>query len=138
MQTRRALLLIAFIEGSAACSGPTPGAAPAAPPAADAGERIYTANCVPCHQQNGQGIPGVYPSLAGSPVVRGDPAALALWVVRGQRPASMAAGRYGTMMLSFGWMKAEDAAALLTYVRSNFGNSASPVDSATVARALGN
>ncbi len=48
----------------------------------------------------------------------------------------MPAGRYPTQMLQFGWMKPADAAALFTYIRSNFGNSAPPVDAATVARAL--
>jgi len=78
----------------------------------------------------------VYPSLTASPVVLGDPAELARWVVKGQRPASMPAGRYSTQMLQFGWMQSADAAALLSYVRSNFGNSAPPVDAAAVAHAL--
>jgi mono/diheme cytochrome c family protein len=101
------------------------------------GERIYSGNCVPCHQQNGAGIPGVYPSLAGSAVVTGDPVELARWVMQGQRPHSMPAGRYSTQMLQFGWMKPADAAALFSYLRSNFGNAAAPVDAATVAKALG-
>jgi mono/diheme cytochrome c family protein len=105
--------------------------------AAQAGARIYSGNCVPCHQQTGMGIAGVYPSLAGSPIVLGDPAQLALWVIKGQRPSSMPAGRYPTQMLQFGWMKPADAAALFSYLRSNFGNSAAPVDAATVAQALG-
>jgi len=142
MNKFRSLLLIAIVAGLAACSGRDPattsaGATAAPPPAADTGARIFNGNCVPCHQQNGQGIPGVYPSLAGSPVVLGDPAALALWVIKGQRPASMPTGRYSTTMLQFGWMKDGDAAALFTYLRSNFGNSAPPVDAATVAKALG-
>ena len=107
-----------------------------AAPASDVGARIYSGNCVPCHQQNGAGIPGVYPSLAGSPVVLGDPAELARWVIKGQRPPSMPAGRYSTQMLQFGWMKPADAAAMFSYLRSNFGNSAAPVDSAAVAKAL--
>jgi mono/diheme cytochrome c family protein len=113
-------------------------AAPVAQTAAtaDLGARIYGGNCVPCHQQTGQGIAGVYPSLQGSPVVLGDPKQLALWVIKGQRPASMPAGRYATVMLQFGWMKPGDAAALFTYLRSNFGNSAPPVDAAVVAEAL--
>jgi hypothetical protein len=57
--------------------------------------------------------------------------------MKGQRPATMPMGRYSTQMLQFGWMKPADAAALFTYVRSNFGNSAAPVDAASVARALG-
>jgi mono/diheme cytochrome c family protein len=79
----------------------------------------------------------VYPSLAGSAVVTGDPAELARWVMKGQRPRSMPAGRYSTQMLQFGWMKPADAAALFSYLRSNFGNAAAPVDAATVAKALG-
>ena len=102
----------------------------------DLGARLFGGNCVPCHQQNGAGIPGVYPSLAGSPVVLGDPAELARWVIKGQRPISMPAGRYSTQMLQFGWMKPADAAALFSYLRSNFGNSATPVDVATVTKAL--
>jgi mono/diheme cytochrome c family protein len=105
--------------------------------AAQAGARMYSGNCVPCHQQTGLGIAGVYPSLAGSPMVLGDPAQLALWVIKGQRPSSMPAGRYPTQMLQFGWMKPADAAALFSYLRSNFGNSAAPVDAETVAKALG-
>jgi hypothetical protein len=70
-------------------------------------------------------------------VVTGDPAELTRWVMQGQRPHSMPAGRYSTQMLQFGWMKPADAAALFSYLRSNFGNSAAPVDAATVAKALG-
>jgi len=103
---------------------------------AETGARIYNGNCIACHQQDARGIPGVYPSLVGSPVVLGDPSELALWVVKGRRPSSMPAGRYPTAMLQFGWMNAQDAAALLTYLRSSHGNEAPPVDAAVVARAL--
>jgi mono/diheme cytochrome c family protein len=101
------------------------------------GERIFNGNCVACHQPGGVGIPGVYPSLAASPVVLGDPAELARWVIQGKRPAAMPVGRYATQMLQFGWLKPADAASLFTYLRSHFGNSAAPVDAATVAKALG-
>lgn len=126
-------MLLALAAALAACSAKKP----VAPPANEAGERIYSANCVPCHQQSGLGIPGVTPSLSGSAVVLGNPAELALWVIKGQRPPSMPVGRYSTQMLQFGWMKPADAAALLSFVRSNFGNSAAPVDASAVAKALG-
>jgi hypothetical protein len=48
----------------------------------------------------------------------------------------MPPGRYTTAMPVFGWMKAADAAALLAYLRSNFGNSAPPADAAVVSSAL--
>jgi mono/diheme cytochrome c family protein len=77
----------------------------------------------------------VYPSLAQSPVANGDPAELIGWVLAGKRPPSMPAGRYSTQMLQFGWMKDSDAAAVLSYVRSHFGNSSPPLDAAAVAKA---
>lgn len=113
-------------------AAPVDAAAPA-----DAGERIFNGSCVPCHQHNGQGIPGAYPSLAGSSLVLGPLQPLSAWVLEGQRPAAWPAERYSTVMPKFGWIKDDDAAALFTYLRSHFGNSAAPVTAAQVARAVG-
>ena len=77
----------------------------------------------------------MFPALAASPAVTGDPIELAQWVLSQKRPASIPAGRYPTQMLLFGWMSDADAAAVLTYIRSHFGNSASAVDAATIAKA---
>jgi mono/diheme cytochrome c family protein len=115
---------------AAATSAAAPGAGPA-----DRGAVLYMQNCVPCHRDKGEGVPNVYPSLAGSPAVVGDPIELAQWVLSQKRPATIPPGRYPTQMLLFGWLKDQDAAALLTYIRSNFGNSAAPVDAAMIARA---
>ena len=100
----------------------------------DRGAALYAQNCVPCHRDNGEGLPKVFPSLSGSPAVVGDPVELAAWVLSQKRPASIPAGRYPTQMLLFGWMGDPDAAALLTYIRSHFGNSAPPVDAAMIAK----
>ena len=121
-----------------ACSHETPGGPAAAvhtDTPAEVGARIYSQNCVPCHRDDGSGVPSVYPALSGSPVVNGNPKELAQWVLSGKRPPSMPSGRYSTQMLLFGWLKDADAAALLTYVRSSFGNSSPPVDPAAVAAA---
>jgi aldose sugar dehydrogenase len=129
-----ALLLLA-----AGCSQSSPPVAgrdsSPAPGPADRGAILYMQNCVPCHRENGEGVPTVYPSLAGSAAVTGDPTELAQWVLSQKRPATIPAGRYSTQMLLFGWMKDEDAAALLSYIRSHFGNSAPPIDAATIAKA---
>jgi mono/diheme cytochrome c family protein len=120
----------------AACSGSSSGNSPgpATPSSAENGAKIYAQSCVPCHRDDGAGIPNVYPSLANSAVVNGDPVQLAKWVLSGQRPRAMPVGRYSTQMLLFGWLKDDDAAALLTYVRSHFGNASAPVDAATIAK----
>lgn len=121
----------------AACqpSGPNPKTNAAANGGAERGAALYAQNCVPCHRDNGEGVPKVFPSLSGSPAVLGDPVELAQWVLSQKRPASIPAGRYPTQMLLFGWMSNADAAAVLTYVRSHFGNSAPAVDAATIAKA---
>jgi len=151
MGGQRSSVLIVLLGALSACSPAAPGsstagalAAPAAGPASRApaapaqghGASLFDGNCAACHQQSGRGIPGVYPSLAGSPVVLGDPKALALWVIEGRRPATMPPGRYPTVMPHFGWLGEADAAALFTYLRSSFGNHAPPVDAATLAGAL--
>jgi mono/diheme cytochrome c family protein len=120
----------------AACEQSSPGNGASAPKdgSADRGAVLYAQNCVPCHRDNGEGLPKVFPSLAGSPAVLGDPNALAQWILSQKRPASIPAGRYPTQMLLFGWMNNEDAAALLTYIRSHFGNSAPPVDAVLIAK----
>ena len=122
----------------AACqpSDPSASAGTGAPvaAAADRGAALYAQNCVPCHRDNGEGLPKVFPSLSGSPAVTGDPIELAAWILSQKRPASIPAGRYPTQMLLFGWMSDPDAAALLTYIRSHFGNAAPPVDAAMIAK----
>jgi mono/diheme cytochrome c family protein len=144
MERQRSWVLIPLLGGLFGCAPASqPGSAAAATDTPDdlpiqrTGADLFSGNCVACHQQSGQGIPGVYPSLAGSPTVLGDPRALALWVIKGQRAPSMPPGRYATAMPQFGWLKDADAAALFTYLRSSFGNHAPLVDSATVANALG-
>lgn len=134
MDRQRSWVLIALLGSLAGCAPASPPGS--ALPAAAAGADLFAGNCSACHQQSGRGIPGIYPSLAGSPTVLGDPKALARWVVKGRRAASMPPGRYSTAMPQFGWLKDADAAALFTYLRSSFGNHAAPVDAATVASAL--
>jgi mono/diheme cytochrome c family protein len=77
MKNHRASLLLAIVGTLAACSPAPGGSAPTASDqaAADTGARIYSGSCVACHQQDAQGIPGVYPSLVRSAVLLGDPAA---------------------------------------------------------------
>ena len=135
----RCALPLGLLLSAGACSqqsGQSPVAGTAGPAAtADRGAALYAQNCVPCHHENGEGVPKVFPSLSGSPAVVGDPIELAQWVLSQKRPASIPAGRYPTQMLLFGWMNDPDAAAVLTYIRAHFGNSASAVDAATIAKA---
>jgi len=123
-----------LLFGACQQSSPGKGASVSADSSADRGAALYAQNCVPCHHENGEGVPKVFPSLSGSPAVLGDPFELAQWVLSQKRPASIPAGRYPTQMLLFGWMSNEDAAAVLTYIRSHFGNSARAVTPAQIVK----
>jgi mono/diheme cytochrome c family protein len=136
MRCARAYCVLALAIGIAACSPSPPPTAADSSAGSGSGVRLYAGNCVGCHQENGQGIPGVYPSLVASPAVLGDPGLLAAWIVKGRRPPVTPAGRFPTIMPQFVWMKPNDVAALLTYLRSSFGNHAAPVDAGAVAKAL--
>jgi cytochrome c oxidase subunit 2 len=79
------------------------------------GETVYNTVCAACHQANGQGIPGVFKPIAGSPIATGDKAAHINIVLH---------GKTGTAMQAFGeQLNAVDLAAVITYERNAFGNS---------------
>jgi cytochrome c oxidase subunit 2 len=88
------------------------------------GEEIYNRSCASCHQAEGQGLPGVFPALKGSPVAVGPIDHHIDVVVNGVA---------GTAMQAFGEQLSEvDIAAVVTYERSAWGNNmgdlAQPLD----------
>ncbi|WP_373986863.1 cytochrome c [Duganella sp. BuS-21] len=98
------------------------------------GLQIYTANCVACHQASGAGLPGVFPPLGGSEWVLGAdklPVNILLHGVGGKLTVREVA--YSGQMPAFK-EKLNDAeiAAVLTYIRANFGNSAGKIGAEVV------
>ena len=83
------------------------------------GEQIYNRNCVACHQAGGVGMPPVFPALAGSAKATGDAAVTMDTLVNGVPGTAMAA--YGRQLNPI------ELAAIITYVRNGFGNSAGDV-----------
>jgi cytochrome c oxidase subunit 2 len=79
------------------------------------GEKVYAANCVACHQANGKGVPGTFPALDGSAVVKGDAAGQIEVVLK---------GRPGTAMASFAQLSDVELAAVITYTRHAWSNDA--------------
>jgi len=88
------------------------------------GEKVYTANCVACHQATGKGLEAMKaPALAGNKVVTGSK----------QEPIdTVLNGRPNTAMQPFKQLSDAEIAAVLTYVRSSWGNKASDVQPAEV------
>lgn len=112
------------------------GAAPASGVAVD-GRQLYVAKCQACHQATGQGLPGVFPPLAKSPWV-GDPVQIPLQIVLHglNGPIEVAGITYNGSMPAFGeQMSDAEVAAVLSFVRSEWGNSGAPVDAAAVQAA---
>jgi cytochrome c6 len=88
-----------------------------------AGDEIYMDYCAACHQEQGEGFPGIYPPLAGSGFVTAqDPDQLVSVIIT---------GRAG--MPSFHPMlNASEIAAVVTFIRGAWGNSADPVSPSEV------
>ena len=80
------------------------------------GERVYQRSCAGCHQENGKGIPGMFPSIAGSEVATGE---------IGRHLATVFHGVAGTPMQSYRDVLSDvDIAAVVTFQRNAFGNAA--------------
>ena len=99
------------------------------------GQQIYSTTCAACHQPNGDGNGDTYPPLAGSEWVTGSEARLARIILHGMTGEVEVAGQtYSGLMPP--WkdvLKDEEIAAVMTYIRSNWGNKAPAVTAATVA-----
>jgi mono/diheme cytochrome c family protein len=98
------------------------------------GKRLFS-NCMSCHQANGRGLPPVYPPLRGSEIVHGDPATLVKIVMYGlEGPIKVDGQSYNQVMPAAPVKTDEEIAAVLTYVRSAWGNTGEPVDTTLVAK----
>jgi cytochrome c oxidase subunit 2 len=83
------------------------------------GEQVYTTNCAACHMPTGLGIPGAFPALKGSAIVKGEPAGHIDIVLN---------GKPGTAMAPFGQLLSDlDLAAAITYERNSWDNNTGDV-----------
>lgn len=97
------------------------------------GQQLYTV-CVGCHQNNGDGMPPMYPPLRGSPWVTGRPELLALVLLHGlQGPLELDGVQFDQAMPASPLVSDAEIAAIMTYVRHAWGNEASPVTADQVA-----
>jgi mono/diheme cytochrome c family protein len=142
-------LLLAMSVALTACGGggekaaTTDTAAQAAAPAADAAAPAVPAGldgkaeylvCQTCHQENGEGLPNLYPPLAGSEWLTGDaeiPIAIVLHGMQGE--ITVKGAKYNNVMAPWASLTDAQIAAILTYERSAWGNSAAAVTAEQVA-----
>jgi mono/diheme cytochrome c family protein len=87
------------------------------------GRQVYVRECSRCHLLGGRGYPGVYPNLAGNPIVTlNSPEPMIEIVTRGR----------GGMPAFGGQLPDQKVAAVISYVRQAWGNDASAVSPAQV------
>jgi mono/diheme cytochrome c family protein len=105
----------------------------------------YQAVCGPCHQLEGQGIPFAFPPLAGSEWLLADPETPIRIVLLGLSGEIEVKGTKFNLVMPPPGMGLPGSAPLpplddaqiaeaISYARTNFGNSASPVDAELVKK----
>ncbi|MFV0415893.1 MAG: c-type cytochrome [Chthoniobacterales bacterium] len=104
------------------------------------GKRVFTQNCLVCHQATGQGVPGAFPPLVDSEWVlanggwHGDNHAVAVVLNGLSGPITVKGASYNNAMTP--WkdvLNDQEIAAVLTYVRNEWGNEAAPITPEFVA-----
>lgn len=103
---------------------------------AQLGKSVFTNNCATCHQANGKGVPGAFPPLAGSEWVQGSEERIIRIVLHGLNgPITVEGQQFNNVMPGLGTvLKDEQIANVISYVRSEWGNTAPEVQPETVAK----
>jgi mono/diheme cytochrome c family protein len=98
------------------------------------GEALYKKYCLVCHQQDGSGVPGMYPPIKSTDWVQGDAKILIRLLLNGQQgPIKVNGAPFKGIMPPHQYLSNVEIAEILSYIRSNFGNQAAAVTSADVA-----
>ncbi len=125
--------VVAKIQAAAA---PAPVAAPATAGAfvkasdeqMKRGLAVYSRTCIACHQPTGKGLPPVFPSIAETPIVVGNPELPIKFILQGlMGPITVGGMTYNSVMPPVAGVSDGDIADVLTYVRQSFGNKGNPV-----------
>lgn len=97
------------------------------------GEQIYKEKCIACHQANGQGLAGAFPTLVGSEFLLNEKVLAVSQVLNGSELVSANKTiKYPAPMPPQADSK-EDAVAVINYVLNNFGNNGGYVTMEDVA-----
>lgn len=94
----------------------------------------YLQFCTDCHRSDGAGVSGVFPALAGNPVLMSDdPSTLVHITLTGWRSAQTADNARVLSMPAFARLSDQEIAEILNFTRRSWGNdTAKPIAAATV------
>ena len=97
------------------------------------GKQVFGAKCAACHQATGLGVAGVFPPLAGAEWVIGDEKVLVNVLLHGiNGEIEVKGNKYNGAMPAFNDLGDDELAAVLSYIRSDWGNKAPAVKTETV------
>lgn len=101
------------------------------------GTILYKTHCQTCHQSNGKGLPGAFPSLVGSKVVLADNPEIYVDIIMNGYNARANEG-YGPMpnVGEAAGLTAEEVAAIINHERSNWGNKAKAVTAEEIQKIM--
>ena len=100
------------------------------------GKKVYETYCLACHQADGTGVQRMNPPLVKTQWVLGDKKRLLGIVLNGMdEPIEIDGETYSNIMAPHDFLKDQEVADVLTYVRNSFGNKASAVTAAEVKAA---
>ena len=100
----------------------------------DAGRDLYLISCGACHQPHGRGQDGLAPPLLNSDWAVGDPERMTKIVLHGlMGPIEIQGKKWELAMPGLAVFEDEQLASILTYVRREWGHTASPVSAESVA-----
>lgn len=92
------------------------------------GKGIYEKYCLTCHQADGGGVPNMNPPLIKTSYVLGDKTRLIKVILNGfSESVDIDGESYSNVMPSHDFLKDQEIAAVLSYVRKNFTNKAGPI-----------
>ena len=101
----------------------------------ESGKELYAVICGACHQPHGNGQDGLAPPLANSEWVTGSEGRLIRVALQGVRgPIKVSGKDFQMEMPAMAILEDEQIAAVLTYIRREWGNVAAPVDPKAIAK----
>jgi mono/diheme cytochrome c family protein len=103
------------------------------------GAKIYKDHCASCHLLNGEGVPRVYPPLVNNPAItmRNPVNPIRMVLSGGFPPSTEGNPRPYGMPPFYQELTNEQVAAVVTFIRGSWGNTAPPTTAAEVARSRG-
>lgn len=100
------------------------------------GKAIYGKICISCHMADGGGVTNMNPPLIKTTYVLGNKAKLIAIVLNGfNESVEINGDTYSNVMAAHDYLKDQEIADVLTFVRNSFGNKASAVTLAEVKKA---